>query len=163
MIAVAGVDDDIWDLRWWCWPWSSAWLALLSALSERSFPPTYTVHWYCQLLGNFRDLMGFYLNWNCLIYKLIYFLYSKNKPNQTPDYKPRMRISAYINSLLSTTKENESLKKISPRYFNHQNTSRSNIKIQREGILHFLENVLYFYFSSHQNSSEIFSQVVWHF
>ena len=89
-----------------------------------------SAHWYSQLLGN---LMGFYLNWNCLIYKLIYFLYSKNKPNQTPDYKPRMRISAYINSLLSTTKENESLKKYPwqfTRYFNHQNTSRSNIKIQ---------------------------------
>ena len=155
-----------------CWRWYLRPEMMMLTL-ELSVSPVLAVHCQQNALsgqsyGNCRDLMGFcfYLNWNCLIYKLIYFLHSKNTPHQTADYKPRMRLSTHINSLLSTTKENESLKKYLrqfTRYFNHQNTSRSNIKIQWEGILHFLENALYFYFSSHQNSSEKFSQVVWQF
>ena len=91
MIAEAGVDDETSDLRWWCWPWSSVWhcssINISTGLviaesrvhwSERSSPPSYfssvSAHWYSQLLGN---LMGFYLNWNCPIYKLIYFLILK--------------------------------------------------------------------------------------
>ena len=62
---------------------AAVYTSALSALHWSLHSPESTVrtvfssvsaHWYSQLLGN---LMGFYLNWNCLIYKLIYFLILK--------------------------------------------------------------------------------------